>query len=101
MRKTLAAIALGTAALTLAGCANSVLNDPAEMARRRAEVERNQAAWDRFWGSGVAVGGGVSSGGGGSSGGGFPDYDAQRRAAAASCVNSGGSMIGGTCTGRY
>lgn len=38
------------ATLLTAGCANSVLNDPEEMARRHAEIERNQAAWDGFWG---------------------------------------------------
>lgn len=41
---------LAAAMLVTAGCANSVINDPQEMARRHAEVERNQAAWNGFWG---------------------------------------------------
>lgn len=38
------------AVLATAGCANSVINDPEEMARRHADIARSQAAWNGFWG---------------------------------------------------
>jgi hypothetical protein len=50
MNRFLVSTLLVGATLLTAGCANSVLNDPEEMARRHAEVARNQAAWDGFWG---------------------------------------------------
>jgi hypothetical protein len=50
-RLLISALLVGATLLT-AGCTNSVLNDPKEMARREAFVQRQQAGWDRFWGSG-------------------------------------------------
>jgi len=52
MSRILISTLLVGATLLTAGCANSVLNDPEEMARRQAFVERQQAGWDRFWGGG-------------------------------------------------
>lgn len=49
VRTLLVGLALGSVVLT-SGCANSVLNDPEEMARRHASVERDRARRDRFWG---------------------------------------------------
>ena len=57
MTRILISTLLVGATLLTAGCANSVLNDPEEMARRHAEVARNQAAWNKFWSSGTSVGG--------------------------------------------
>ncbi|WP_127145603.1 hypothetical protein [Pelagibacterium montanilacus] len=57
MTRTLIATLLAGATLLVTGCANSVINDPEEMARRHAEVARNQAAWDDFWGGGTGSGG--------------------------------------------
>ncbi|WP_116655119.1 hypothetical protein [Pelagibacterium sediminicola] len=48
-RILISALLTGATLLT-AGCANSVLNDPEEMARRKAFVDRQQAGWDGFWG---------------------------------------------------
>jgi hypothetical protein len=41
------------AAVVVSGCANSVINDPVEMERRRAFVERQQQAHERFWGRAI------------------------------------------------
>jgi uncharacterized protein YbaP (TraB family) len=38
--------------LMTAGCANSVANDPAYMARVRAEQAASTERWNRFWSSG-------------------------------------------------
>lgn len=50
MTRTLISTLLVGATLLTAGCANSVLNDSEEMARRQAFVERQQAGWNSFWG---------------------------------------------------
>lgn len=55
------------AALLTTGCANSVLNDPEEMARRHADVDRQTQAWNRFWSSGTPAGGSASGPTGGNS----------------------------------
>ena len=57
MTRILISTLLVGATLLITGCANSVLNDPEEMAKRRAEVAQNQAGWDKFWGGGSSVGG--------------------------------------------
>jgi|JI8StandDraft_2_1071088.scaffolds.fasta_scaffold02536_4 hypothetical protein len=49
-------VALVAALSLTAGCANSVLNDPEEMARRQADVDRQTQAWNRYWSSGTSVG---------------------------------------------
>jgi hypothetical protein len=41
---------IAAASVTTAGCANSVLNDPEEMARRHASIDRDRARRDAFWG---------------------------------------------------
>jgi hypothetical protein len=46
-------VALGAAIIAVAGCANSIINDPEEMARRQAEVAANTAAWNQYWSSGT------------------------------------------------
>lgn len=61
MVRTLISMVLAGAVLMTAGCANSVLNDPEEMARRHAEVERDQARWDAF-NAGIFGGGSASDG---------------------------------------
>lgn len=49
MSRILIASLAACAILTTGGCANSVLNDPEEMARRHASVERDRARRDAFW----------------------------------------------------
>jgi hypothetical protein len=44
------------AALLLSGCANSVINDPEEMARRHAYVAQQQERHERFWGRVIGPG---------------------------------------------
>lgn len=44
--------ALIAVVLMTAGCANSVANDPAYMARVRAEQAASTERWNRFWSSG-------------------------------------------------
>ncbi len=63
MSRILISTLLVGATLLTAGCANSVLNDPEEMARRQAFVERQQAGWDRFWGGGSGGGSTAASSG--------------------------------------
>ena len=50
MKRTMIAGLVLSIAVTTSGCANSVLNDPEEMARRHASVQRDQERRDRFWG---------------------------------------------------
>lgn len=58
--------ALLAAIVLTAGCANSVANDPAYMARVRAEQAASTDRWNRAWSSGTSVGGGYSTSGGSS-----------------------------------
>lgn len=48
----LAIVALAASTLLTAGCANSVANDPAYMARVRAEEAARTERWNRYWSSG-------------------------------------------------
>ena len=64
LRLLISTILVGATLLT-AGCANSVLHDPEEMARRKSFVERQQAGWDEFWGGGSGSGGSTASTSGG------------------------------------
>lgn len=50
-------------AIALSGCANSVINDPQEMARRHAYVAEQQARHERFWGRVIGPGTSATSGG--------------------------------------
>lgn len=55
--------ALLAATVLTTGCANSVANDPAHMARVRAEEAARTERWNRAWSSGTSVGGGYSTSG--------------------------------------
>lgn len=57
------ALLLVGATLLASGCANSVLNDPQEMARRHAETQRQTDAWNRYWSRGTSIGSGGGGGG--------------------------------------
>jgi hypothetical protein len=48
----LAIVALAATALLTAACANSVANDPAYMARVRADEAARTERWNRYWSSG-------------------------------------------------
>ena len=59
--RLVAVLALVTLPMVAAGCANSVLNDPEEMARRHASVERDIARRNAFWGRFGGGGSGTTS----------------------------------------
>ena len=63
MKRILISTLLVGATFLTVGCANSVLNDPEEMARRQAFVDRQQTGWNRFWGGGSGGGTAPNSGG--------------------------------------
>lgn len=55
MTRTLTLTIFAATLALSSGCANSVLNDPEEMARRQAETAASTAAWNSFWGNAISI----------------------------------------------